>query len=345
MGVKSGKSVLHRPLVLILLALVIAVAGAIGWLYLDYQRFLHTPLALDTEGRNLEVRPGQSLSGLAWQLHEEGLLAHPRYLALLGRISGEAGRIQAGEFHIPAGATPGELLQILTSGRVVQYPVTLIAGWTLQQLRAYLAQQPFLVHTLDGVDDAELMQRLERPGQHPEGWFLPDTYHFPRGTRDIVVLRRALEAMERHLEQSWERRRPDLPLDSPYEALILASIVEKETGIPEERARIAGVFIRRLERGMRLQTDPTVIYGMGDAFDGNIRRRDLRTDTPYNTYTRGGLPPTPIALPSAEAVTAVMHPAAGEALYFVSRGDGSHVFSATLEEHNRAVRRYQLNRP
>ena len=211
--------------------------------------------------------------------------------------------------------------------------------------RADLAQQPFLVHTLDGVDDAELMQRLERPGQHPEGWFLPDTYHFPRGTRDIVVLRRALQAMERHLEQNWERRRPDLPLDSPYEALILASIVEKETGIPEERARIAGVFVRRLERGMRLQTDPTVIYGMGDAFDGNIRRRDLRTDTPYNTYTRGGLPPTPIALPSAEAVTAVMHPAAGEALYFVSRGDGSHVFSATLQEHNRAVRRYQLNRP
>lgn len=336
---------LPRPLLLILPALLIAALGAAGWLYLDYQRFLRTPLVTETAGRVLEVRPGQNLSVLARRLHQEGLIRHPRYLSLLGRLSGQAGRIQAGEFHIPAGATPVDLLRVLTSGRVVQYPVTLIAGWTFQQLRAYLAEQPFLQHGLEAVDEAELMRRLGRPEQHPEGWFLPDTYHFPRGTSELEVLRRALRAMETHLEQAWSGRDPELPLDSPYEALILASIVEKETAVPEERTRIAGVFIRRLERGMRLQTDPTVIYGMGETFDGNIRRRDLRTDTPYNTYTRGGLPPTPIALPSAEAVEAVMHPAEGDALYFVSRGDGSHVFSATLEEHNRAVRRHQLKRP
>lgn len=339
------KFCLRRPLLLILLALLIAALGAAGWLYLDYQRFLRTPLVTETAGRVLEVRPGQNLSVLARRLHQEGLIRHPRYLSLLGRLSGQAGRIQAGEFHIPAGATPVDLLRILTSGRVVQYPVTLIAGWTFRQLRAYLTEQPFLEHGLEAVDEAELMRRLGRPEQHPEGWFLPDTYHFPRGTSELEVLRRALHAMEAHLDQAWNGRDPELPLDSPYEALILASIVEKETAVPEERTRIAGVFIRRLERGMRLQTDPTVIYGMGETFDGNIRRRDLRTDTPYNTYTRSGLPPTPIALPSAEAVAAVMHPADGDELYFVSRGDGSHVFSSSLEEHNRAVRRHQLKRP
>ena len=333
---------LRRLLLPGLLALVVAALGVAGWLYLDYQRFLRTPLAVASEGRILDVAPGQNLSTLAWQLHRQGVLEQPRYLILLGRLSGQASRIQVGEFRIPADATPVELLRLLTSGQVVQHPVTLIAGWTFRELRAHLAGLPFLEHSLAEVGDSEVMQRLERPERHPEGWFLPDTYHFPRGTSDLAVLRRALLAMESHLQQAWEGRAGDLPLESPYEALILASIVEKETGVPEERPRIAGVFTRRLERGMRLQTDPTVIYGMGEAFDGNIRRRDLRTDTPYNTYTRGGLPPTPIALPSAEAVEAVMHPAEGDALYFVSRGDGSHVFSATLEEHNRAVRRYQL---
>lgn len=332
----------RRPLLLGLLALMLAALGTATWLYLDYQRFLNTPLALGEDGRVLEITPGQHLSALAWELHRDGVISQPRYLIVLGRLSGQAGRIQTGEFHIPAGATPQELLQVLTRGQVVQYPVTLIAGWTFTDLRTHLAGLPFLEHSLEGVDAAGVMQRLERPDQHPEGRFLPDTYHFPRGTTDLAVLRRALRAMEEKLEQAWEGRDEGLPLETPYEALILASIVEKETGVPEERARIAGVFVRRLERGMRLQTDPTVIYGMGEAFDGNIRRRDLRTDTPYNTYTRGGLPPTPIALPSAEAIEAVMHPAAGDALYFVSRGDGSHVFSATLEEHNRAVRRYQL---
>lgn len=336
------KTPILKPLLISLGAVLAVMLGLMAWIYVDYQRFVESPLNLPETGYTIEIEPGMSLAHVARRLHDAGVLDKPYYLTLLGRISGQASRIQTGEFFIAAGATPVDLMQELTTGTVVQYPVTIIEGWTFAQLRDYLATRTHLEHTLDDLDDSAVMTRLGRPDMHPEGRFLPDTYHFPKGTEDIEVLRRALLAMESRLQLAWKGRSEDLPLDTSYEALILASIVEKETAVPDERPRIAGVFIRRLRKGMRLQTDPTVIYGMGESYDGNIRRRDLLRDTPYNTYTRSGLPPTPIALPSGESIDAVLHPAAGNALYFVSRGDGSHVFSATLEEHNRAVRRYQL---
>ncbi len=334
---------IRRPLLIGLALLLVAVAAGALWLKLDYDRFLETPLAVDSP-LVFEIARGDSLQGVARGLAAEGLLERPGYLVWLGRESGLAGRIQPGEYRIEPGVRPAQLLERFTRGAVIQYPVTIVEGWTVPQLRAYLRGLEFLQHTLDGVPDADLLATLDLPPGHPEGRFLPDTYHFPRGTPDRAVLRRAYQAMADYLAKVWERRDPDLPLKTPYDALILASIVEKETGLASERPQIAGVFIRRLQRGMRLQTDPTVIYGMGADFDGNIRRRDLRRDTPYNTYTRKGLPPTPIALPGRAAIEAVLHPAPGDALYFVARGDGSHQFSATLAEHNRAVRKYQLGR-
>ena len=324
------------------LLVVIAAAGAL-WLKLDYDRFLETPLAVDAPAA-FEIRRGDSLRGVAQRLAAEGWLARPHFMVWLGRESGLAGRIQPGEYRVEPGVRPRELLERFARGAVIQYPVTIVEGWTVPQLRAYLRSLDFLQHTLEGVPDAGLLEALGLPPGHPEGRFLPDTYHFPRATPDRAVLRRAHQAMNDYLARAWEGRDPGLPLETPYQALILASIVEKETGLASERPQIAGVFIRRLKRGMRLQTDPTVIYGMGPDFDGNIRRRDLRRDTPYNTYTRQGLPPTPIALPGRAAIDAVLHPAPGDALYFVARGDGSHQFSATLAEHDRAVRKYQLRR-
>ncbi len=237
-----------------------------------------------------------------------------------------------------------QLLQQMVDGEVIQHTLTLVEGWSFKQVMVALRAHHAIRATLQGLTAAEIMSRLGYAGQHPEGRFFPDTYHFPKATSDIEFLRRAYSAMAERLEQEWVAREPDLPLKSAYEALILASIIEKESAVSAERAEIAGVFIRRLNKGMRLQTDPTVIYGMGEAYDGNIRRRDLRHDTPYNTYTRKGLPPTPIAMPGGEAIHAALHPASAESLYFVARGDGTHYFSATLEEHNRAVRKYQLKR-
>jgi UPF0755 protein len=235
------------------------------------------------------------------------------------------------------------VLERLVSGKTIQYPVTLVEGWTFRQAVDHIAEDPRYGDLL-GKSDADLMAALGRGGEHPEGRFFPDTYAFPRAATGLDVLRRALERMDQVLAEEWAARAPDLPIDSPYEALILASIVEKETGLAEERPAIAGVFTRRLQKGMRLQTDPTVIYGMGERFDGDIRRADLREATPYNTYVITGLPPTPIALPGRAAIHAALNPEPGEALYFVARGDGGHVFSATLEEHNAAVRKYQLSR-
>ncbi len=231
----------------------------------------------------------------------------------------------------------------MVAGDVKTYNLTVIEGWTFAQMLDAVRTHPALAHTLaeDAGADA-VMEALGQPGQHPEGRFFPDTYQFPRATTDVALLRRAYRRMQRVLAEEWRQRGENLPLDTPYEALILASIIERETGVPEERARIAGVFVERLERGMRLQTDPTVIYGLGDEFEGDLRFRHLRTDTPYNTYTRGGLTPTPIALPSRAAIHAALHPERRGELYFVSTGDGRHVFSRTLEEHNRAVIEYQL---
>jgi UPF0755 protein len=326
-------------LVLLLVALLAA-----GVLWQQYQGFQASPLAVPENGLLLDFPAGSSLRSLAEELVARDVLEHPYWLRLLGRDTGLAARLQAGEYRIAPGTTPGELLRQMAAGRVLQHDLTLVEGHTFRQMMDRIQAHPVLVQTLEGLSDAEIMARLGHEGEHPEGRFLPDTYHFPRGTTDLEFLRRAHAAMERVLDSAWEKRAEGLPLKTPYEALILASIIERETGVPEERGTIAGVFVRRLQKGMRLQTDPTVIYGIGPDFDGRIRYVHLRTDTPYNTYTRHGLPPTPIAMPGVEAIEAALHPEPGDALYFVSRNDGSHHFSATLAEHNRAVDKYQRNR-
>ncbi len=328
--------------VLLLLLLVVAV-GTAAYFYQDLLAFSERSLHTGADQVSLQVKPGTTIRTLARQLAAQGLLdRHPLYLEILARQRRQAHRIKAGEYLLPAGTTPSQLLDLLVSGRVTQYALTLVEGWTFDEVMAAVRADPVLIQTLDDIDNEEIMARLGQQGVHPEGRFFPDTYHFPRQTTDQQFLARAQRAMDRELEQQWADRTPDLPLENPQQALILASIVEKETGMASERPQIAGVFIRRLRRGMKLQTDPTVIYGLGEAFDGNLRRRDLRQDTPYNTYTRTGLPPTPIAMPGADAIRAVLHPADGDALYFVARGDGSHQFSATLVDHNRAVRKFQL---
>ncbi|MEW8014697.1 MAG: endolytic transglycosylase MltG [Candidatus Sedimenticola endophacoides] len=323
--------------------ILIASFGA-AWLMMDFNRFKQTPLDLPEAGLSYTLEPGTSYDGVVEALRERGVLENPLYMRLLGRLNGRAGRIQAGEYDIPHGTTPETLIALLVSGRVKSYSLTVIEGWTFSQLLELLAGEEAIRQTLEGGDPAEIMQRIGHPEEHPEGRFLADTYHFPRGTTDLAFLKRAYQAQADLLASEWQRRDPELPLDAPYEALILASIIEKETGVASERARIAGVFVRRLRKGMKLQTDPTVIYGMGKRYNGNIRKRDLLEDTPYNTYVHRGLPPTPIALPGADAIHAALHPSDGKALYFVAKGNGEHHFSATLEEHNRAVRKYQLRR-
>jgi len=326
-----------RFVVLGLLALILA-GGYQVW---RVDRWLDSPLPMAAP-LTYELAPGSNFIQVVNDLSRQGIVDEPRWLRWYARLSGQASRIEAGEYLFEPGLTPRQLVGELVQGRVRQYSLTLIEGWNFRQLKAALASHPALRHTLTGLDDATIMARIGHPGEHPEGRFLPDTYYFPKGTRDTDFLARAYDAMSRVLAEEWAARAPDLPLKTPYEALILASIVEKETGLASERPAIAGVFIRRLRRGMRLQTDPTVIYGMGKAYRGNIRKRDLLKDTPYNTYRRAGLPPTPIAMPGRQAIHATLHPDDSDNLYFVARGDGSHQFSATLEEHNRAVIKYQL---
>jgi len=324
--------------------LLLILGLCVGYLYWQYERFLETPLTLPQGGYPLLVESGANLRGLAEQLHRDGVLKPGWMLRLLAKLDGSEVKIKHGEYRLSGEMRPRDLLQVLVEGKVIAHAITIIEGWRFRDLRSALAADARIQQTLGGLSDEAVMQRLGHPGEHPEGRFLPETYHFTRGMSDAQILTRAYDAMAQLLEQEWATRDPVGVLESPYQALILASIVEKETGVASERPAIAGVFIRRLGKGMLLQTDPTVIYGMGEAYDGNIRRADLRRDTPYNTYTREGLPPTPIALPGAEAVRAALHPAAGDSLYFVAKGDGSHYFSATLEEHNRAVRKYQLKR-
>jgi len=329
-----------RRISLIVLLTAGLVVALVAWR--QYQSFLKIPLQLPQAGLLYTVTPGVSLRVLARDLEQRGVLANALYLRLLARIQGQASQIKAGEYLIAQGTNPRQLLVLLTSGKVHQYALTLLEGWTFQQVLQAIRHHEAITQTLQGLSMEQIMERLGHPGQHPEGWFFPDTYHFPRGTTDLAFLARAYAAMQHRLSKAWEQRAPDLPLKTPYEALTLASIVERETGLASERPEIAGVFVRRLRKGMKLQTDPTVIYGMGDAFSGNLRRQDLETDTPYNTYIHAGLTPTPICMPGADAIHAALHPAPGNNLYFVAKGDGSHHFSPSLEEHNRAVRRFQL---
>lgn len=329
------------------LAGVLILAGSFvaGWLLMSYQQFVDTPMVLlDGAPVTLQVSPGSSVKTIARTLQHQGLVQDSRYFVWMVRLRGKAARIQAGEYLVAAGMTPAQLLGDMVSGKVRQYSITLLEGWSFRQMMAEIDASPYLRHQLSGLSGDAVMTRLGREGEHPEGRFFPETYLFPRGLTDTEFLQRAYRAMAQRLEQEWSTRAEGLPLKSPYEALILASIVEKETGQPSERAEIAGVFVRRLKKGMRLQTDPTVIYGIGLKYDGNIRARDLEQDTPYNTYTRRGLPPTPIAMPGGEALHAALHPEMGDSLYFVSRGDGSHHFSASYEEHECAVKKYQQRR-
>ena len=303
-------------------------------------RNLNTPLLLPAEGIRVEVAGGASLRRVTEQLAERQLLAHPWLLAAYGRVTGEATRIRAGEYDLLPGITPVSLLEKLVSGQVHLHQLTVVEGTRFSDLLAALRAHPAIARSdLDGI---AIMAALGEPGVHPEGQFFPDTYKFPKGTTDVELLRLAHEALVSRLDAAWQQRNKDIQLRTPYEALILASIIEKETALATERRLIAGVFHQRLRRNMRLQTDPTVIYGLGDTYDGNLRRLDLERDTPYNTYTRNGLPPTPIALPGAASLEAAVTPELGDAIYFVAtgRGDGSHYFSATLEEHERAVRDY-----
>jgi UPF0755 protein len=324
---------------LLLLAIVLAAAAA-GWLYY----FNGHPLELPRTPYEFTVRSGASVKSLARQLADDGLLAEPHSFWILARALGRSGAIQAGTYRLERPLTPRELLDKLARGDVVLADILFVEGTTFRQWRAQLAQHPQVRATLAGKEEPEIRAALGIEQAHIEGWLFPSTYRFAPGTSDLDLLKRAHAAMKKRLAEGWAARDTTVPLKSPYEALILASIVEKETGAASERPIIAGVFANRLRRGMRLQTDPTVIYGIGEKFDGNIRKRDLTDDTPWNTYTRDGLPPTPIAMPGAGAIAAVMHPAQTEALYFVGKGDGTHYFSPTLEEHNRAVAKYQLKR-
>jgi UPF0755 protein len=326
--------------------IVICLSFALGWLMMDLQQFAKAPLTLPESGINYTLKPGTSLRTFAKDLEQKGYIENSIYLRIIARWTGEGKLIKAGEYFIQRGTNPTQLLKQLVSGQVTTYNITLVEGLNFRQMLKLIKDNSALLHTLDGLSDEQIMEKLGYKGIHPEGRFLADTYNFPKGSSDQALLKRAYGAMEELLNKEWEGRDKSLPFKDPYQALILASIVEKETALAMERPQIAGVFVRRLKLNMRLQTDPTVIYGMADKYKGNIRRKDLKTDTPYNTYTRGGLTPTPICMPGKDAIKAVMHPADGKSLYFVARnrGDGSHQFSDTLEEHNRAVRKYQLKR-
>ena len=290
------------------------------------------------------MHPGSGLKSVAHQLAADGVLLEGESFWILGRLLGKARSIRAGTYRLEKSLTPLEIIDKLARGDVVIVEMLFVEGTTLRQWLMQLDSHPQVRHTLAGRGEAELRALFGVAEPSLEGWFFPDTYRFAPGAADAEVLKRAHAAMKKRLADTWSARHPDIALKTPYEALILASIVEKETGLASERPMIAAVFLNRLKHGMRLQTDPTVIYGMGERFDGNIRKKDLGTDTPWNTYTRDGLPPTPIAMPGAASLKAALNPADGPYFYFVARGDGSHEFSRTLEEHNRAVAKYQLGR-
>ncbi|HSH96690.1 MAG: endolytic transglycosylase MltG [Methylophilaceae bacterium] len=304
--------------------------------------FAITPISINTETVELDLKAGSSLRSISQQLTEEGLLKEPWSFVLMVRAFGRAGDIKAGNYLIETGTTPYNLFVTLTNGNISQDSMTFIEGWTFAQMRNALNNNESVKHLIMSSTDQEILAELGANQTIPEGLFFPDTYYFSRNTTDKSILKRAYQAMQNKLDAAWQNRDTNLPYRSQYEALIMASIVEKETGKASERPQIAGVFINRLNIGMRLQTDPTVIYGLGDHFDGNLRKQDLLSDTPYNTYTRAGLPPSPIAMPGLASIEAALHPAKTKAIYFVGKGDGSHAFSATLAEHNRAVMQYQI---
>ncbi len=327
------KTLIKRLIVLAGLVLLLA-AGGLAW-------YATEPLRFEPLPKTVHVVPGTHLRSLSAMLERDGVVGNAQVFWLLGRVLGMGGSLKVGLYTLDKPLTPLELYAKIERGEVSRAEVQFIEGWNWREVRAVLARQPLLKNDSAGMGDAELMQAIGAEEAHPEGLLFPDTYFYAPHSSDLKVLRRAYRLQQGKLMTAWESRAPGLPYRTPYEALIMASIVEKETGAAFERPQIAGVFINRLRLGMRLQTDPTVIYGLGERFDGNLRKVDLQRDTPYNTYTRAGLPPTPIAMPSEAAIQAALNPAPTDALYFVSRGDGTHVFSKNLDAHNRAVNRYQ----
>lgn len=334
---------ISRNLLAFFVAFAFSAAACFSWLYQDMQKQLDSPMN-NQSTVYMTITPGMSFSSIASMLVQHDWIDHSYYLTLEARWTRKSRLIKAGEYAIEPGTTQRGLLDKLVEGKVVQYALTIPEGLNFHEITGLVRVHPQLTRTLQGDDADALVAQMDYLQGSPEGQFYPDTYHFPRGTTDADFFKRAWGMMQKVLAEEWEQRSPDLPYHNSYEALIMASIIEKETGEPSERDRIAGVFVRRLQQGMKLQTDPTVIYALGSEYDGNIRKQDLYTDSPFNTYVYSGLPPTPIAAPGRDAIHAALHPAAGEELYFVSRGDGTHHFSATLDEHNRAVRRYQLER-
>lgn len=319
----------------------------LGGVAFDGYRQLHAPLPIAAV-QAFEIAPGATLGAVLGQMRQAQLLPSARagvYLRLYARWQGLGGRIRSGEYALDPGLDLLATLELFMSGRVLLHELRLVEGWTFAQALQALRSNPAVKQTLGEAQVDAIMAAIGQPGIHPEGRFFPDTYRYPKGTTDVALLRQAAEAMQVAVAAEWAQRAPDLPYATADEALTMASIIEKETGAPAERAQIAGVFVRRLRLGMRLQTDPTVIYGVGERFDGNLRRIDLLTDGPYNTYQRAGLPPTPICLPGRAALHAALHPDDAKALFFVAKGDGTHAFSATLPEHEAAVRRYQLKKP
>ena len=334
MLLKFVRKLLYWGLFLTLVATIVLIV--------QFQRFQHGTISVTEPDSTFTIEAGSSIKAIAQQLSLENIVDDPWLFILLAKLKGVETKVRAGEYRLQQEQSPNDLLELFTRGQSIQYSFTIIEGWSFRQMLQAMEADPVLTHNLKEKSDAEIMAMLGYPEQHPEGMFYPDTYRFPKGTSDINFLRRAYDLMQTQLQREWQSRSPDLPLNSAYEALILASIIEKETAVASERPLIASVFIRRLQKNMRLQTDPTVIYGIGEQFDGDIRYRDLRKDTPYNTYLHKGLTPTPIALPGVEAIRAALHPAESDALYFVARGDGTHQFSSTLEQHNKAVKKYQL---
>jgi UPF0755 protein len=332
---------MHKLLRIVATFLVLGLIGLGGFVWWSYD-WLHSRLASIREPVVYEVPRGATLRSVARELHQRGILDRPQVWVVAARLMGKAGALKAGEYRLQPGATPIELLSVLSSGQVILHGITFVEGSTFRDMLNQLRGHPAIKADYANRSHADIMRALGRTGVHPEGQFFPDTYRFPRHTPDLDILKMASDRMTAALEDAWKSRSQDLPLAGPYEALILASIVEKETAMDRERPLIAGVFVERLKRGMRLQTDPTVIYGIGELYDGNIRRAHLLRDTPYNTYTRSGLPPTPIALPGLESLQAAVKPELSGRIFFVATGepDGSHYFSATLAEHEAAVRRY-----
>jgi UPF0755 protein len=325
-----------KNLLALVVLLVFCGVGAATW-------FALSPMSLQKPELDFSIQPGSGLRSAARQIQEAGVDMAPWKFALLGRVMGRAASIKAGSYEISAGVTPWQLLEQITQGDYQQSEIAFIEGWTFSQLRAALDANPELRHDSSTLTDEQILARIGSAATHPEGWFFPDTYLFAKGSSDLAILKRATHMMEKQLQAAWARRGADSSLKTPYEALILASIIEKETGRAEERPRIGTVFNNRLRIGMMLQTDPTVIYGLGREFTGNLKKEHLLRDGPFNTYTRAGLPPRPIAMPGMGSLLAAVNPAKGGELYFVARGDGSSQFSRTLAEHNRAVQKYQLS--